>query len=170
MMTEGYKSPSRFDRATVPHNYVVPTDEHGCCALMGCHRPPSDLIHRVLTHNPLADEAERLRVRETFVLKDHLNGIPGAGIPVSPSLGSTHVQPPVTVSLEQAIIIAKHYLLFDELEKRAVDAEVRATTAEKRATAAEAFAASALKELSELKAKAPVDYAGQPSPSTEGIS
>lgn len=147
--TEGYQSPSRFAEAKVPHEWSGMAMMDHCLI---CGQTPSALIHRILTHNPEADEAERLRVRETFVLKDHMAGV-GRKCPLSPGMDNTAPAPAVTVTLEQAIIIAKHYLLFDELERRAVDAETMATAAEKRATTAEAFAASALKELSSAQAE-----------------
>lgn len=148
MSTEGYQSPSRFDAAKVPHEWSGMAMMDHCLI---CGQTPSALIHRVLTHNPEADEAERLRVRETFNLHDHMKA---AKAPIStPTASAAPSSEPVTVTLEQAIIIAKHYLLFDELERRAVDAETVATAAEKRATTAEAFAASALKELSSAQAE-----------------
>lgn len=153
-MSTGYQNPSRFSEAEKPHAFVG--DAGGGCSLPGCGYSYNHVIHRVLTHNPEADEAERLRVRETFVLKDHMAGVRDwvQEAHRTPGMDNTAPAPAVTVTLEQAIIIAKHYLLFDELEKRAAEAEVRATSAEKRAVTAEAFAASALRELSELKAKA----------------
>lgn len=155
---EGYQSPSRFDAATVPHKFKamdgnVPgfRDAMGLCIVCGADE--SALIHRVLTHNPEADEAERLRVRETFNLHDHMKAAKGQPISTA-SAGAPSSAPssePVTVTIEQAIIIAKHYLLFDELERRATDAETRAVGAEARAVTAEAFAASALNEASVLR-------------------
>lgn len=53
-----------------------------------------------LGHNPNADEAERLRVRETFNLKDHLAGTIPAVHPDAP---------PVVVTKEQVLILAKFY-------------------------------------------------------------
>lgn len=163
MSTEGYQGPSRFAEAERTHAFVG--DAGGGCLLSGCGYSYNHVIHRVLTHNPEADEAERLRVRENFNLRDHMkaakgqpvSGQQGSGQPVSTASASAPSSAPssepVTVTLEQAIIIAKHYLLFDELESRAAEAETRTAAAESRAVTAEAFAASALKDLAELQSR-----------------
>lgn len=165
-MSTGYQTPSRFSVAAVPHPFKVGSQPGECdiCGSTDLQAP----IHRVLTHNPNADEAERLHVRETFNLREHMKQTQGAA--------PAQEAPPPHISKETVIILAERYGLHvidenagghaihigDQLKVaqdqaagllvRAQSAEIALAATEKRAVAAEMMHADALRRIVEIEA------------------
>lgn len=114
------------------------------------HNP---LGHNPLGHNPDADEAELIRNRESFDVREHLKGTQGN--PTTPS-------GPVHLTLDQIKGLARAAGLFivedDQKTGHVLNREERIAELKRdnatlldRALLAEAAAAGAIKELAELK-------------------